>query len=103
MDRYDNEDKNTRIGFFAHYVVEKTPHFKGGVGDCTAVHCRIAHTVVGCIPNRLVRVTVFWPSGRARERSFCLAVSNAASSASFLVMLGQNPHPQLLPPLPWSS
>lgn len=29
--RYDNENRNSGLGFFAHYVVEKTPYFKGGV------------------------------------------------------------------------
>lgn len=29
--RYDNENRNSALGFFAHYVVEQTPYFKGGV------------------------------------------------------------------------
>ena len=33
--RYDNEDVNTGFGFFAHYEVEKTEYFKGGVFDCS--------------------------------------------------------------------
>lgn len=29
--RYDTENKNSTLGFFSHYVVEKTQYFKGGV------------------------------------------------------------------------
>ena len=29
--RYDCENENSSLGFFAHYVVEKTDYFKGGV------------------------------------------------------------------------
>ena len=31
---YDNEDKNSNLGFFAHYAVQQTPYFKGGSCTC---------------------------------------------------------------------
>lgn len=36
--RYDNEDNNSSLGFFAHYVVQKTPYFKGGVASISISH-----------------------------------------------------------------
>ena len=36
--RYDNEDNNSSLGFFAHYVVQKTPYFKGGVAFKSISH-----------------------------------------------------------------